>query len=96
MTSTILGGMIMAERTHVAQFLEEVEMTLQGAQKVFDDSQRIESGDPGDYTNVQLQLQQVEDELETLMKAAAPEQRDELYRAQLQVRQLQNHFILKR
>ncbi|WP_227936247.1 DUF2524 family protein [Alkalihalobacillus deserti] len=86
----------MAERTHVAQFLEEVEMTLQGAQQVFNDSQRVEAGDLEDYTKVQTQLQQLDDELDTLLHAATPEQRDELYRAQLQVHQMQNHFILKR
>ncbi|GAE34618.1 DUF2524 family protein [Halalkalibacter akibai] len=86
----------MAERTQVAQFLEEVEMTLLGAQKVFDDSQRVEAGDPEEYTHMQMQLQEMDQELETLLRAAAPEQRDELYRAQLQVRQMQNHYIIKR
>ncbi|ARK30364.1 DUF2524 family protein [Halalkalibacter krulwichiae] len=86
----------MAERTHVAQFLEQVEMTLQGAQKVFDDSQRVEAGDPEEYTFMQNQLQEMDQELETLLHAATPEQRDELYRAQIQVRQMQNHYILKR
>ena len=86
----------MAERTQVAQFLEEVEMTLRGAQQVFDDSQRVEAGDPEHYMQVQSHLQQLDDELDTLLHAAAPEQRDELYRAQIQVHQMQNHFILKR
>ncbi|KHF40285.1 DUF2524 family protein [Halalkalibacter okhensis] len=86
----------MAERTHLEHFLEKAETTLEEAQKTFDDSQRVQEGDYGEYIQAQRNLQELNDELGTLMHAATPEQRDQLYRTQIQVNQLQNHFILKR
>ncbi|MDT8859953.1 YtzC family protein [Alkalihalobacillus sp. MEB130] len=86
----------MAERTHLEHFLERAEATLEIAQQTFNDSQRVQPGDPDEYTQAQRDLQDLNDELDTLMHAATPEQRDQLHRTQIQVNQLQNHFILKR
>ncbi|WP_332693182.1 DUF2524 family protein [Halalkalibacter lacteus] len=86
----------MAERTNLEHFLEKAETTLEEAQKAFNNSQRVQPEEPENYIQAQTHLEELSMELDTLMHAATPEQRDQLYRTQIQVNQLKNHFILRR
>ncbi|MBP3950647.1 DUF2524 family protein [Bacillus suaedae] len=86
----------MTERSHLKQFLEKVDMTMEQAEAIFDESQKIESVDEQEYIQTQTQLEELHGELEGLIRAATPEQREELNRTQQQIRQLQNHMILKK
>jgi hypothetical protein len=86
----------MTERTQMKNWLRKAEETMEFAQKALDDSHRIQPGDPGVYSQAQLHLEEMNDELVGLISAATPEQRYELTRTQEQIRQLQNHMILKR
>ncbi|WP_157800991.1 DUF2524 family protein [Bacillus solitudinis] len=85
----------MTERTQLKEFLQKAEETLEVAQKALDDAHRVQPGDPSEYSHAQLQLEEISDELDALIHAATPEQRYELTRTQQQIRQLQNHMILK-
>lgn len=85
----------MAERRQVELWLEKVEETLEQAQQTFENSQRVQGGDPEEYIQAQAQLEEVSIELDALIRATTPEQRDQLNRAQQQLRQLQSHMILR-
>ncbi len=86
----------MAERKIVAEWLEKAEETIEQARQTFEDSQRVQPGDPDDYIEAQRHLEEISMELDVLMHSATKEQRNQLNRAQQQLRQLQNHFILRR
>ncbi|WP_100372758.1 DUF2524 family protein [Bacillus sp. FJAT-45037] len=85
----------MANRDQLDMCLEKAEATLMAAQKVFDDSRRVQPGTEEEYTNAQLMLEEMGEELDDLLRAATPQQRDQLNRKQQQLRQLQNHMIIK-
>ncbi|MCM3713533.1 DUF2524 family protein [Halalkalibacter oceani] len=86
----------MAEHSSLEQSLQKAEKTLAEAEQVFEHAQRLEGTDPDQYRQAQLQLEEISEELDALSRAATPEQRDQVSRTQQQVRQLQNHFILRR
>lgn len=84
----------MAERKEVEKFLEKAEVTIDYAQQVFEDSLRVEPGDRYEYYDAQLKLEEINNDLEALLRVATPEQRDQLIRKQHELRQLQNHMII--
>ncbi|NEU31205.1 YtzC family protein [bacterium LRH843] len=86
----------MAEMKQVEQWLDKARETIDHAEQVFEDSQRVQVGDPEDYLSAQMQLEEVNSHLDALVRAATPEQRDQLIRTQQQLRQIQNHMILRR
>lgn len=86
----------MAERKIVAEWLEKAEETIEQAKQTFDNSQRVQPGDPDEYIEAQRHLEEMSIELDVIMRAATKEQRNQLNRTQQQLRQLQNHFILRR
>ncbi|WP_165763698.1 DUF2524 family protein [Halalkalibacter urbisdiaboli] len=85
----------MTERTQMKEMLQKAEEVMEVAQKALEDSHRINEGDPMEYSNAQLELEHISEDLDALMHAATPEQRYELERTQQQIRQLQNNMILK-
>ncbi|TWI58924.1 DUF2524 family protein [Halalkalibacter nanhaiisediminis] len=86
----------MAERKIVAEWLEKAEEIIEQAKQTFDNSQRVQPGDPDEYIEAQRHLEEMSIELDVIMRAATKEQRNQLNRTQQQLRQLQNHFILRR
>ncbi|UOE92284.1 DUF2524 family protein [Alkalihalobacillus sp. LMS39] len=86
----------MAIHEQVNQFVEKANETIELAQQQLDLAKRVEAGDPEDYSEAQLKLEEINDELNSLIRSATPEQRDQLHRAQQRVSQMQNNMILKR
>ena len=74
--------------------MKEIQHVMTYAEEQLIESKRVEPGNPDDFTNAQLQLEQANMEVETLLKSAAQEQRDDLFRLQQRIHQLQNKMIL--
>ncbi len=85
----------MAEREEVMKLIEKAEMTIDDAKRVYEDSMRVQPGDPETYYDAQSQLEALHNEFEALLRVATPEQRDQLMRKQQQLRQLQNQMIVR-
>jgi hypothetical protein len=86
---------MMANRDQMDECMEKAEGIIEAAQKVFDDARRVQPGTDEEYTNAQMMLEEISGELDDVLRAATPEQRDQLNRKQQQIRQLQNHMILR-
>ncbi|MCK0472064.1 DUF2524 family protein [Halalkalibacter sp. APA_J-10(15)] len=86
----------MTERSHVKEVLNRFNHQIEMAEEIFRKSQTVNWVDDSDYIQTQENLQAMHNELDTLIRTATPEQREELTRKQQQIRQLQNHMILKR
>ncbi|WP_078553331.1 DUF2524 family protein [Bacillus alkalicellulosilyticus] len=85
----------MATHDQINYYVEKVSETIDYAQKQLDDFQRVEHGNSEEYTNAQLQLEEINQELDSIIRSATPEQREQLNRAQQRLRQMQNHMILR-
>ncbi|MED1601788.1 MULTISPECIES: YtzC family protein [Alkalihalophilus] len=87
---------MMANREQMESCMEKAESVIEQVQKVFDDARRVQPGTDEEYTNAQMMLEEMSGELDDVLRAATPEQREALNRKQQQIRQLQNNMILKR
>ncbi|WP_062046874.1 DUF2524 family protein [Bacillus sp. JCM 19034] len=86
----------MTERSHLKTVLNRINEQMEIAEEMFEKSQTVNEIDESDYIKTQEDLEEMHNELDILLRSATPEQREELNRKQQQIRQLQNHMILKR
>jgi hypothetical protein len=86
----------MTVREHFFNMLEKVDQTLSEVEEQFEDGLRVGAYDDVAYHEAQLRLEQLNQELEGIVKSATPVQKEELERAVRQIRQLENRMILKR
>ncbi|OIJ15800.1 hypothetical protein BKP35_02065 [Anaerobacillus arseniciselenatis] len=84
----------MATHEQVKQQLQQVDEILQFAEGQLDSAKQVQGGDEIKYDEAQQQLEQLNMQIERLLSSATPEQRDQLFRAQQQVNQMQNKMIL--
>lgn len=84
----------MATHDQVRQQLQQVDEIVQLAEEQLNSAKQVQGGDELKYDEAQQQLEQVNMQIERLLKSATPEQRDQLFRAQQQVNQMQNKMIL--
>lgn len=75
--------------------VQQIEQVMEHAEGQLIESKRNESVNADAYTNAQLQLEEANMELGRMIASATREQRDELFRLQQQLHQLQNRMILK-
>lgn len=85
----------MTTHNQINEYLQKTDDMIQYAQEQLNDARRVQPGDPGKFSEAQLELQQFEDELLSIIRSATPEQRDQLERARHRVREMQNEMILK-
>ena len=84
----------MATHDQVKIQLQQVDETLQFAEEQLNNEKQMQGGDEIKYDEAQQQLEQLNMQIERMLASATPEQRDQLFRAQQQVNQMQNKMIL--
>ncbi|MGO4888036.1 DUF2524 family protein [Anaerobacillus sp. MEB173] len=84
----------MATHEQVNQQLEKVQQVVKMAEEQYKNSKRVQQGDPVKYSEAQLQLEEMSQELASVLRSATPEQREQLLRAQQRIHQVQNEMIL--
>lgn len=90
----ILGGITMGTHDKIRQQLQEVEEALQFAESQLNSAKQVQGGDDLKFDEAQQQLEQVNMQIEHMLISATAEQRDQLFRAQQRVNQMQNKMIL--
>ncbi|WP_453994303.1 YtzC family protein [Bacillus nitroreducens] len=84
----------MATRQSVDAFLQRCEDTIQYAEEQITEARKQEHYNTTEYTNAQLQLEEVTNELAKLAQSCNDQQRERLHRMRLQLQQLQNDMTL--
>ncbi|MEH7224169.1 YtzC family protein [Bacillus sp. JJ1566] len=84
----------MATRQSVEAFLQRCEDTLRNAQEQITTARRQEAYNETEYTDAQMQLEEVTNELAKLAMSCNGQQREQLHRMRLQLQQLQNDMTL--
>lgn len=85
----------MAVHKQVDFMLKKAQETIDQANEQLQLARRLEQGDPAKYSEAQLALEEVSEEIDALIRSSTPEQRDRLHRTMQQIRQKMNEMILK-
>jgi chromosome segregation ATPase len=84
----------MATRQSVDSFLQRCEDSIRNAQEQITIARHQEHYNTTEYTDAQMQLEEVTNELAKLSQSCNGQQRDQLHRMRLQLQQLQNDMTL--
>lgn len=84
----------MAERQSLESYITQAEQAVEYAKEQLDLGMRQEHYNTMEYSDAQLQLEQAYNELQTMQQHANDEQREQLNRARMAIRQLQHQMII--
>ena len=84
----------MAERQSLQACITQAEEAMEYAKEQLDIGRRQEHYNTMEYSDAQLQLEQAYNDIQTMQQHANDEQREELNRARIAVRQLQHQMII--
>lgn len=84
----------MTTHFQIREQLQQVSEILQMAEEQLNAEKQVQGGDELKYTEAQQQLEAINMQIEHLLTSATAEQRDQLFRAQQQINQMQNKMIL--
>ncbi|AJH40027.1 TPA: YtzC family protein [Bacillus anthracis] len=84
----------MAERQSLESYITQAEQAVEYAKEQFDQGMRQEHYNTMEYSDAQLQLEQAYNDLQTMQQHANDEQREQLNRARMAIRQLQHQMII--
>lgn len=84
----------MAERQSLESYITQAEQAVEYAKEQLDLGMRQEHYNTMEYSDAQLQLEQVYNDLQTMQQHANDEQREQLNRARMAIRQLQHQMII--
>ncbi|HFK1402113.1 YtzC family protein [Bacillus cereus] len=84
----------MAERQSLESYITQAEQAVEYAKEQLDQSMRQEHYNTMEYSDAQLQLEQAYNDLQTMQQHANDEQREQLNRARMAIRQLQHQMII--
>ncbi|WP_102345225.1 DUF2524 family protein [Bacillus sp. Marseille-P3661] len=84
----------MATRVSVDQFIHRAEQVCEKALKQLDEAKKQEHYNIIEYNQAQQQLNEVYSDIEKLMMSSNKQQKERLYRMQLQIGRIQNDMIL--
>lgn len=84
----------MAERQSLEFYITQAEQAVEYAKEQLDLSMRQEHYNTMEYSDAQLQLEQAYNDLQTMQQHANDEQREQLNRARMAIRQLQHQMII--
>ncbi len=87
-------GVKMATRVSVDQFIHRAEQVCEKALKQLDEAKKQEHYNIIEYNQAQQQLNEVYSDIEKLMMSSNKQQKERLYRMQLQIGRIQNDMIL--
>ncbi|EEK59883.1 hypothetical protein bcere0025_44180 [Bacillus cereus F65185] len=88
------GGTIMAERQSLESYITQAEQAVEYAKEQLEQGMRQEHYNTMEYSDAQLQLEQAYNDLQTMQQHANDEQREQLNRARMAIRQLQHQMII--
>ncbi|AFQ28626.1 YtzC family protein [Bacillus thuringiensis] len=84
----------MAERQSLESYITQAEQAVEYAKEQLDQGMRQEHYNTMEYLDAQLQLEQAYNDLQTMQQHANDEQREQLNRARMAIRQLQHQMII--
>ncbi|MED3322149.1 YtzC family protein [Bacillus thuringiensis] len=84
----------MAERQSLESYITQAEQAVEYAKEQLDQGMRQERYNTMEYSDAQLQLEQAYNDLQTMQQHANDEQREQLNRARMAIRQLQHQMII--
>ncbi|MDM5156914.1 YtzC family protein [Bacillus sp. DX1.1] len=84
----------MAERQSLETYITQAEQAIEYAKEQLDLGMRQEHYNTMEYSDAQLQLEQAYNDLQIMQQHANDEQREQLNRARMAVRQLQHQMIV--
>ncbi|MEK4935026.1 YtzC family protein [Bacillus sp. FSL M7-1345] len=84
----------MAERQSLESYITQAEEAVEYAKEQLDQGMRQEHYNKMEYSDAQLQLEQAYNDLQTMQQHANDEQREQLNRARMAIRQLQHQMII--
>ncbi|MDA2272255.1 hypothetical protein CBR59_14480 [Bacillus thuringiensis] len=84
----------MAERQSLESYITQAEQAVEYAKEQLDQGIRQEHYNTMEYSDAQLQLEQAYNDLQTMQQHANDEQREQLNRARMAIRQLQHQMII--
>lgn len=84
----------MAERQSLESYITQAEQAVEYAKEQLDQGMRQEHYNTMEYSDAQLQLEQAYNDLQTMQQHANDEQREQLNRASMAIRQLQHQMII--
>ena len=83
----------MAERQSLEAYITQAEQAVEYAKEQLDQGMRQEHYNTMEYSDAQLQLEQAYNDLQTMQQHANDEQREQLNRARMAIRQLQHQMV---
>ncbi|MFQ6336299.1 YtzC family protein [Bacillus sp. AF62] len=86
----------MAERQSLESYITQAEQAVEYAKEQLDQGMRQEHYNTMEYSDAQLKLEQAYNDLQTMQQHANDEQREQLNRARMAIRQLQHQMIINR
>ncbi|MEB9402049.1 YtzC family protein [Bacillus cereus] len=84
----------MAERQSLESYITQAEQAVEYAKEQLEQGMRQEHYNTMEYSDAQLQLEQAYNDLQTMQQHANDEQREQLNRARMTIRQLQHQMII--
>ncbi|MED1636545.1 YtzC family protein [Bacillus thuringiensis] len=84
----------MAERQSLESYITQAEQAVEYAKEQLDQGMRQEHYNTMEYSDAQLQFEQAYNDLQTMQQHANDEQREQLNRARMAIRQLQHQMII--
>ncbi|MGE7886349.1 YtzC family protein [Bacillus cereus] len=84
----------MAERQSLESYITQAEQAVEYAKEQLDLGMRQEHYNTMEYSDAQLQLEQAYNDLQTMQQHGNDEQREQLNRARMAIRQLQHQMII--
>ncbi|MES9663328.1 hypothetical protein CN941_15585 [Bacillus cereus] len=84
----------MAERQSLEEYITQAEQAVEYAKEQLDQGMRQEHYNTMEYSDAQLKLEQAYNDLQTMQQHANDEQREQLNRARMAIRQLQHQMII--
>lgn len=84
----------MATRQSINDLLEKCNEVINYAEQQYETSSRQEHYNTNEYSDAQMQLETIYNELHTMDRSANQQQREELHRMRLLVEQMQNQLTL--
>ncbi|KFN03134.1 DUF2524 family protein [Bacillus clarus] len=84
----------MAERQSLEAYITQAEQAIEYAKEQLDLGMRQEHYNTMEYSDAQLQLEQAYNDLQVMQRHANDEQREQLNRARMAIRQLQHQMII--
>ncbi|MCC2493701.1 YtzC family protein [Bacillus cereus] len=84
----------MAERQSLESYIIQAEQAVEYAKEQLEQGMRQEHYNTMEYSDAQLQLEQAYNDLQTMQQHANDEQREQLNRARMAIRQLQHQMII--